>query len=67
MECRGVVEALADRVDQIFGDRHWVEPGDQPCRGGVPWWDSAVIAQLHEHPEERLDHVDHGLRHPPRA
>ena len=32
--------------------------------GWVPTADAAVIAQFHEHPEERLDHVDHRLGHP---
>ena len=63
-EGRGVGDALADRVDQVGGHRRRIERRDQPCRGGFPRPDAAVIAQVHDHLEERLDHVDQLLGHP---
>ena len=39
----------------------WIVPWDQPRRGGLPRGDAAVITQFHDHPENRLYHVDHRL------
>ncbi len=61
---RGVGDSLAEGVDEIAGHRHRVQPRDQPRRGGIPRRDGAVIAQFHDLPEERLDHVDQRLGHP---
>jgi hypothetical protein len=55
----GIGDALADRVDEIGGHRRRVMHRDQPCRGGLPPGDAAVIAEFHDHPKERLDHIDH--------
>ena len=60
---QGVVDALPDRVDEICGHRRRVERRDQPCGRGLPRRDVAVVTQFHDHPEERLEHVNHRLGH----
>ena len=64
MMARALLMPSPIALTQIAGHRHQVERRDQPRRGGLPRRDAAVIAQVHDHLEERLDHIDQRLGHP---
>ena len=56
-EGQGVVDALADRVDEICGHLPWIERGDQPRGCGLPWRD-ACYRQYPELADVAFDAAD---------